>query len=223
MRKLIFLAVLCFALSGCASMNSMLAEKTKQVEYYRIFDIKTNAKRAEVSKAASVGLAKNVGSANETSPIPSFSTPPAEPGRFKVVDMSNQLSGNFGALMAMSGNKGLGLKSAQCDNAVWTANARKAVKNSWNLNLTTCLFEYQDGYHVDMYAHFTKEEGGVLQLSRAMANAMVGSPEEWVEKTFLDVVRTIQQKTNSEISFVEGYPEMIGTPWLDSGATVAAK
>jgi hypothetical protein len=222
MKNLLFLAVICFVLSGCTSLNSSLAEKTKQIEYYRVFDIKTNAKRSEVSKAASTGLAENVGNANETMPIPTFSTPPEEPGRFKVVNMSNQFQGNLGAIMAMS-NQGLGLKKASCEDAVWTADARKTVKNSWNLNLTSCLFEYKEGYHLDMYAHFTKQEGGLIQVSRAMANAMVGTPEEWVEKTFLDVVRTINQETVSEIIFIEGYPEVQGTPWLDSGERFAAK
>ena len=224
MLRIVTLYVLALALSACSTVNSHLAEKTQQVEYYRIFDIKTQGKRSEVIKAASTGLAKNVGDAREAMPIPSFSTPPEQPGRFQVVDQSQQFQGNLGALMAMRNRGGgsLGLKAAQCDGAVWTANANKHVKNSWNLNLTSCLFEYKDGYHLDMYAHFTKETGGLLQVSRAMANAMVGSPEEWVEKTFLDVVRTVNQKVDSEVSFLEGYPEMQGTPWLDAGKDLAA-
>ena len=60
-----------------------------------------------------------------------------------------------------------------------------------------------------------------MQLSRTMANALAGSPEEWVEKTFLDVVRTVNQKVDSEVSFLKGYPEMQGTPWLDAGKDLA--
>jgi hypothetical protein len=202
-----------------------------QVEYYRIFNIKTEAERSSVIAAASDGLTRNAEDAREAMPIPSFSTPPEQPGRFKVVNQMETLQGSefgrsIGALAALSGGMGggnLGLKSAQCDGAVWTANATKSVDHSFNLNLVTCLFEYKDGYHLDMYAHLTKQEGGMLQLSRVMANALVGTPEEWVEKTFLDVVRQINNDTESEIELLEGYPKMQGTPWLDSGETFAAK
>jgi hypothetical protein len=49
-----------------------------------------------------------------------------------------------------------------------------------------------------------------------MASAMVGTPEEWTEKTFLDIVRSIRDATGAEVNLVEGYPELSGTPWLDS-------
>ena len=62
---------------------------------------------------------------------------------------------------------------------------------------------------------FTKEEGGLQQLSRSMAYAMVGTPEEWTEKTFLDIVRTIRDEAGADIQYLEGFPKMAGTPWLD--------
>ncbi len=39
----------------------------------------------------------------------------------------------------------------------------------------------------------------------------------------LDVVRKVYKETNAEIIFVDGYPEMSGTPWLDGGETFGAK
>ena len=45
---------------------------------------------------------------------------------------------------------------------------------------------------------------------------MVGTPEQWVEKTFLDIVREIKKQTGADINFVEGYPTPSGTPWLDT-------
>lgn len=231
MTRFFVVLILSVSLTACGGLNNKLANKTKQVEYYRIFDIKTDIDRTAIIESASNGLGRNVGDAREAMPIPSFSTPPEEPGRFKVVNQMDTLQGSefgrsLGALAALGGGIGggsLGLKSAQCDGAVWTANAQKSVDGSFNLNMAACLFEYKGGYHLDMYAHFTKQEGGMLQLSRAMANALVGTPEEWVEKTFLDVVRQVQKDTNPEIEFVEGYPKMQGTPWLDSGETFAAK
>lgn len=223
MFRVFLVCLLAVSLSACSTVNSHLAEKTTHVEYYRIFDLKTQADRSDMVDAASNGLAKNAGSADETMPIPNFSTAPTTPGRFKVVKQMDQFQGTaLGALAALSNSSGsLGAKTAQCEDAVWIAHARKTVRDSFNINLTTCLFEYVDGYHLDMYAHLNKEEGGLMQISRAMANAMVGTPEEWVEKTFLDVVRTINEKTETEIDFLEGYPKMKGTPWLDGGEVFA--
>ena len=55
-----------------------------------------------------------------------------------------------------------------------------------------------------------------MQISRDMANAMVGTPEEWTEKTFLDIIRSIRATTGAEVALLEAQPEVAGTPWLDS-------
>jgi len=207
-------------LGGCGSMNNALVEKTKTIEYYRIFDIKTDSDRQVVAEAASQGLGQNVNDANEAMPIPSFSTPPEEPGRFKLV---NPFEGSkMSAFAAMSGGS-LGFKVATCDGAVWTANAKREVSGSNNLNLTACLFQYKQGYHLDLYGVFSKQEGGIMQISRSMANAMVGTPEEWTEKTFLDIVKNIQKETGAQIAFLEGQPKMKGTPWIDQEASLGAQ
>ena len=115
-----------------------------------------------------------------------------------------------------AGGGGLGFRMATCEGAVWTAKAQRTVSGSNNLNLTACLFQYKGGYHLDMYAVFTKAEGGLMQISRDMANAMVGAPEEWTEKTFLDVVRNINKAIAADVTLLEAQPEISGTPWLDS-------
>jgi len=132
-----------------------------------------------------------------------------------VNPFANSNSSLAGIAALSAGGGSLGIKIAQCDGAVWTAKANRRIKRRSNLNLTACLWQYKDGYHLDLYANFQKEEGGVLEISRQMANAMVGTPEQWTEKTFLDIVRSIQSKTNAQITFLEGYPELSGTPWLD--------
>lgn len=216
MKKMLVASFALLFMTGCVSaVNNTLAEKTKRVEYYRIFNIKTDANRNLVAKAASNGLGANTSDINENMSIPTFSEPPEKPGRFKL---SNPFQGTqLGNLMAAGGNASF--KIATCEDAVWTANAKKTVKGWSDLTLTACLFEYKDGYHLDMFASFAKQEGGVMQLSRSMAAAMVGTPEEWTEKTFLDIVRSIQKNTSAQITFIEGYPQVSGTPWLDSGET----
>lgn len=215
--QVFFMAVLLVGLiSGCGTVNNALVDKTKTVEYYRIFDIKTAAARKVVTQAASNGLGRNVGDAQEATPIPSSADLADKPGRFKLI---NPFEGSKFAALA-SGGGSLGIKVATCEGAVWTAKAQRNVSGSNNLNLTACIFQYKDGYHLDVYAVFTKKEGGIMQLSRSMANAMVGTPEEWTEKTFLDIVRSIREKTGAEVAYLEGEPELSGTPWLDQGASI---
>jgi len=199
-------------LVGCGTANNYLVNKSQTVEYFRIYDIKTNASRGTVSKAASNGLGRNVNNVQEATPIPSFSEPPEIPGRIKLV---NPLEGTRMAALAGGGGS-VGFRVATCEGAVWTAKATRSIANSSDLTITSCLFQYKGGYHLNQYAVFTKQEGGLMQISRQMASAMVGTPEEWTEKTLLDVVRSIRSTTGAEISLLEAQPDISGTPWLDT-------
>jgi hypothetical protein len=199
-------------LSACGTTNNYLTTKTKTVEYYRIYDVKTSMPRSTVAKAASNGLGRNVNNAHEATPIPSSGEVPAVAGRFKLV---NPFEGSKFAALAGGGGS-IGFRVATCDGAVWTAKATRTVAGSNDLTITMCLFQYKDGYHVDQYAVFTKQEGGLMQISRDMANAMVGTPEEWTEKTLLDVMRNIRAVTGANVALLEAQPEIGGTPWLDN-------
>lgn len=213
--NLIVLPSVLIGLNACSTLgavNNALSEKTKTVEYYRIFDIQTDANRNTVADAASKGLGKNTGSAQESRPIPSSSTPPVQPSRFKITNPFADTK--LGAFTGGAGS--VGFKLVTCDDAVWTAKAQRKASGSNQLNLDACLFPYQGGYHLNLYAIFSKQEGGFMELSRKMAYAAVGTPEQWTEKTFLDIVKTIKQETNATVKFIEGYPKPQGTPWLDN-------
>jgi hypothetical protein len=211
MKQLVILAM--FALVGCGTVNNALTEKTKKIEYYRIFDIKTQADRYVIAESASNGLGRNAHDAQETIPIPTSDELPDKAGRFKLV---NPFEGSKLAALAATGGSS-GMKIATCEGASWTAKASRTISGQSHLKLTACLFPYAKGYHLNFYANFSKKEGGLLEVSRKMASAMVGTPEEWTEKTFLDTVRQIRKDTGADITFLEGYPAIQGTPWLDSG------
>ncbi len=216
MSMFVFVFIFFPFLSSCGTTNNALAQKTKTVEYYRIFDLKTQANKQVVFKAASDGIGRNVNNVHEATPIPASAEPPDKPGRFKIV---NPFEGS--KMEALTGGAGsLGFQTASCTGASWTAKAERKIEGSNRLSLSACLFPYKEGYHLDMYAVFTKKEGGLFEVSRQMANAMVGTPEEWTEKTVLDIVRSIREKANAQVSYLEGQPELAGTPWLDSGETV---
>ncbi|HRH76847.1 MAG TPA: hypothetical protein PK129_05815 [Cellvibrionaceae bacterium] len=202
----------CALLTACGTTNNVLATKTKTIEYYRIFDIKTTAQLADVITAASNGLGRNVNNADEATPIPDSSELPDKPGRFKLV---NPLAGSN--LAAFAGGAGsIGIKVATCDGARWTAKAQRDTGGNGDLQLSACLYPYKGGYHLDLYAVFSKQEGGISQLARSTTYSLVGTPEQWTEKTFNDIVRMIKAKTKSDISLVEALPAVSGTPWLDA-------
>jgi len=221
---LIIAAVAVATLSGCASVKNASTEKQKSIELYRVFDIQTKADRYQVADAASDGLGANVSSANEQSPIV-MGEKPDKPGRFKPSNLGagipNQVGGMMQLAMQMNSSFTNRLKTAECEGAVWTATAQRNVENAFDMSFNLCLWEYQGGYALDVYANYTKKEGGGFLgmdgLVRKAAYAISGTPEAWAEKTVLDVVREIKTRNGGEVKYVEGYPALETTPRQDSG------
>lgn len=213
MRYRFYLAILVavFGVVGCGTANNYLAKKSKTIEYYRIFDLQTTAPRAVIAKAAINGLGRNVNNAQEAMPIPTGELP-EQPGRFKLV---NPFEGSRLAALA-SASGGLGVRMVSCEGAVWTARAERRVSGSNRVEISMCLWQYKQGYRLDQYAQLITQEGGLYQVSRELANAMVGTPEQWTEKALLDVVRQIHVSSGAKVTLVEAQPEVGGTPWLDS-------
>jgi hypothetical protein len=205
------------ALTGCASGNSYLANRNSTIEMYHIFDIKTTAGTSVLTKAAANGLAQNTNDLNQVSPLQMGKTVPVEPGRFVIEDIGAKLAGanpGLGAMMQMAAmqNGGVSIKAAKCDDAVWTSRAQRSIAGSSHLTLYSCLYKYQAGYRLNTYAVFKKTEGGLYQVSRTIANSLVGTPEQWVNKTILDTVRSIENATGSKAIRLEGQPELIELP-----------
>jgi hypothetical protein len=210
-----FILPLATALTGCAAGNSYLANRNTTVEMYHIFDIKTTASAAAVAKAATDGLSQNTNDISSNTPLQIGVKVPVEPGRFTVTDMSLKFAGTgMGAMMQMASmqNGGVSLKAATCEGAAWTARAQRTVSGSSNLTLYACLYKYQTGYQLDKYAVFHKVEGGLYQASRDLAYKFAGTPEEWVNKTVLDMVRGIESGTNAKVKHIEGQPELGNEP-----------
>jgi hypothetical protein len=196
-------------LSGCSteSGNNPLASRSTTVEYYRVFDIKTDVPAQTVTKAATDGINRNVKDAV-------VSTPPGVeatelPGHFKIADPTSAPPGSAVA------------KGPSCDGAAWTAKATPRVRGTEDMNLVACLFPYKNGYHLDMYAVFTKPEGGIMQWPRRLTGVFLGTPEKFTETTMMDVVRAIRETTGANVSLVEAKPNLAGTPWLEPSKNTA--
>lgn len=212
-------------LAGCGTTNSYLADRRSTTEMYHIFDIKTASSTAVMAKAAADGLSRNTNSIDSNTPLQLGATVPETPGRFAIVDMSTKLAstgmGNLLQFASMqNGGMGMGMKSAVCDNAVWTARAVRTVRHSNNLTLYACLYKYTQGYHLDTYAVFQKTEGGLAQVSRDIAFKIVGTPEEWVNKTIWDMVRSIEQASQAKVTRIEGQPELGNEPAIAQASIV---
>jgi hypothetical protein len=95
------------------------------------------------------------------------------------------------------------------------------VRGTEDMNLVACLFPYKTGYHLDMYAVFTKPEGGIMQWPRRLSGVFLGTPEKFTEATMMDIVRAIRESTGANVSLVEAKPNLAGTPWLEPSKTTA--
>jgi hypothetical protein len=191
--------------SGCSTNtgSNPLASRNTTVEYYRVFDIKTDVPAQTVAKAATDGINRNVKDAVVATPPGVEAT--ELPGHFKIADPSSAPPGSAVA------------KGPSCDGAAWTAKATPRVRGTEDMNLVACLFPYKSGYHLDMYAIFTKPEGGLLAWPRRLSGALLGTPEKFTETTMLDIVRSIRTATHAQVSLVEAKPNLPGTPWRDGG------
>ena len=197
------------ALAGCGTTDGSnpLASRSATVEYYRVFDIKTDAAAQAVAKAATDGINRNVKDAVVATPAGVEATD--LPGHFKIADPT---SAPPGAPV---------VKGPSCDGASWTAKATPRVRGTEDMNLVACLFPYKNGYHLDMYAVFTKPEGGIMQWPRRLSGVFLGTPEKFTDSTMMDVVRAIREGTGANVSLVEAKPNLAGTPWLEPSKNTA--
>ena len=210
MRGTMMACAVAAALAGCSTEtgNNPLASRNTTVEYYRVFDIKTDVAAPTVAKAATDGINRNVKDAVVATPAGVEAT--ELPGHFKIADPTSAPPGSPVA------------KGPSCDGAAWTAKATPRVRGTEDMNLVACLFPYKSGYHLDMYAVFTKPEGGIMQWPRQLTGIVLGTPEKFTESTMMDIVRAIREGTNANVSLVEAKPNLAGTPWLEPGRNTAS-
>lgn len=117
--------------------------------------------------------------------------------------------------LAAAQNGGAELKVAKCDGAAWTSKAVRNISGSSNLTLYSCLYRYRAGYNLDLYAVFSKSSGGLNGVLQSGADAIVGTPEAWVNKTIVDTVRAIEQAAGTRGVHLEGQPALGPLPAVD--------
>lgn len=213
-KTFLLLSALSATLAGCGTINNSLADKTTQIEYFRVYDIKTTASVSKLGKAASDGIGKDINDMQSAYPIDTSGDVPVKPGH---MNLKNPFANS--ALAAFTNNAGnIGFKIATCDGAAWTSTSQRDFNGSFGHSLTLCLFPYQGGYQLDMYGVLT-EKSGIFHPDRYVSDALLGSPKQFMEKAFADTLTAIHQNVpNAQIEFVRGEPQPGPLPWVSSTA-----
>ncbi len=201
---LLSLVPACALLGGCSSVPQYFASTNRTVEMYHIFDLKTDAGTAAMSRAAIAGLGKHTVNIESDMPAPATPDLPDKPARFQLAN------GAPGAA------PGAALKVPVCEGAVWTARAQHSMSGTDRVNLYSCIYKYQAGYQLDTFATFVKQEGGWMRLPRYVRSKFSGTPEQWADKAVMDMVASMEQAASAKATHVEGQPALGG-----AGAAVA--
>jgi hypothetical protein len=207
-------------LAGCGGLNEVLADRYETVEAYHVFDARGVSSPDVVIKSVSDGIARNTNAIVQNRPLKmgaAKNAVPAEPGRFDVVDMASAFQGTgIGNIMALSQSAGNAVpRVAKCDDAIWSAKATRNVAGSDNLSLYACLYRYKAGYQLDIYSVHRKKSGGLDGVIRDATAQVIGTPEQWVNKTIVDIVRSMQTEGHLNLSYVEGQPAITDLPPMD--------
>lgn len=215
MKNKIFIAgiLVSTALTGCGTANNYLAEKTVTTEYFRVYNIQTSADKNAIAKALSNGIGKDINGMQEAYPIDTSGEVPDKPAYMKLV---NPLAGT--ALSSMLSSAGqTGFKVASCDGAVWTARSQANYNGQDAKNFSICLFQYKNGFQVDIYGALITKSGGLMQIDRDLVNSVLGDPKQFMEKAFNDTIESVHNSIpNAQISFVRGEPAPGALPWVSS-------
>lgn len=187
--------------TGCASTTPTV-ERESAYAIYRVTP-GPGVTASEVSQAIQTALQKNTGKVQINRGIPP-SPLPETPSRFQVV---NPFAGSgIGALAAQSGAN---MQIATCEGALVTATAQNTGMSDYgeSTQFTTCLWQYQDGFHVDVYTSFSRASGGFSpdMLGAMLARQVVGDSGQFIPRTVNAIVSGIEG-TGSQVTLVEKYP-----------------
>jgi hypothetical protein len=213
------------------AVSGSAAAQTKNTEFYHVFDLKTSASKFDLAKAAEQAIKWNISDATTNMPIVQ-GPPPREPGSFKLVDplansplAASPLAGLLSMAMAQQG--GSGLKIVQCDGAVWTAKFERHITDSQTMDMTTCLFPYENesgaGYRLTLYGNDTAHQGGGigLRLARSVVNRAIGDGAAWRKRMITSLVANVEKTAGSPAVYLEGQPALDDPRWPMGGVRPA--
>lgn len=191
--------VAALGLVGCKSTSLTKTKETKRS--YAVYDLKVSkdVSSSDMATAIKTALQANTSSVKITEDLPPYPLPKESP-RFQLVNP-------FGSNSALSALAGGALKVPTCDGALVYAQAADTSMNAHgeNTQFYTCLWQYEDGYHVDIYTQFDIETGGLANLGKDLVRGMMGDSSQFIPRTIASI-RDNLKALNAESVLVTAYP-----------------
>lgn len=192
------------SLSGCSG-TGLFTKTNRQQASYAIYDVKASERDyADISNAIVTAMQANTSKVSINQGVAPYPLP-KQAGHFKLVDMGGS---SLGAMAALGGNTLPQIPT--CPGAVLTVNGTDTQFADYGQRsqIWTCLFAYQGGYRLDVYANYSQDSGlsSIGALGEMLAEPLVGTSQKFIPKTIREIVAGIKQ-AGGKVVFVDGFPK----------------
>ncbi len=184
---------------GCKSTSLTETKETRR--NYVVYDLKVpeGVSSSEMANAIKTALQANTSKVKITEDLPPYPLPKESP-RFQLV---NPFSSNSN-LAALAGGS---FRLPTCDGALVYAQATDSSMSSYgeNTQFYTCLWQYEGGYHVDVYTQFDIKTGGLSNLGTDLVRGVMGDSSQFIPRT-ISSIKSNLGALNAEATLVTAYP-----------------
>ena len=188
------------ALTGCKSTSMTKTKETKKSYVIYNVEVDETVSPTQMSQAIKEALQANTNSVRIVEDLPPYPLPEKAP-RF-------QLTNPFGksAMAALA----CGMKIPTCDGALVYAQAADDSMSSYgeNTQFYTCLWQYEGGYHVDVYTQFQIESGGLTNLGVDLVRGVMGDSSQFIPRTINNIKQNLEN-LNAKTTLVTAYPDQL--------------
>ncbi len=186
------------SLVGCKSTSLTETKETKRS--YVVYDLKVpeGVSSSDMANAIKTALQSNTSKVKITEDLPPYPLPEKSP-RFQLVNPYKNT--NLAALV------GGDFKIPSCDGALVYAQAADSSMASYgeNTQFYTCLWQYEGGYHVDVYTQFDIKTGGLSNLGVDLIRGVMGDSSQFIPRT-ISSIKSNLNALNAEATIVTAYP-----------------
>ncbi|KGK16445.1 hypothetical protein EA25_15660 [Vibrio navarrensis] len=196
---------MCFigvGLHGWMSIN-INDKNERNKKSYVIYDVKVDksVSPSEMAKAIKTALQASTSSVRIVEDLPPYPLPEESP-RFQLTNPFGKSSG----LAALAGN----MTIPTCEGALVYAQAADTSmsQHGENTQFYTCLWQYKEGYHVDIYTQFQIESGGLANLGQDLVRGVMGDSSQFIPRTIGNIKSNLEA-LNVKADLVDAYPDSL--------------
>ncbi len=185
-------------------------------EMYYVFHIDFDGNDGQLKDALKRGMKKRTSDTQVITPLVRGRLP-EEPGTFELYNPLED--GRFAALGALVGQaQAAEAMQVRCEGASFIAHGFRRIAGSQRLRVSACLFPYQGGYNLDIYAIDIHRKGGSVdaRIGRAIAGAIVGKPKKFTDLVLSDLMARIVEQ-GADVTLLEGQPGLAADFFEKSG------